>query len=179
MEDKRRNDIRKAERDGITVDQEGTIKDFLPSVEKMFSGKGYPVYISDIAACRDEVLRADGQSRCFIARNAAGEAIAGVYMVWDEKCAYYLMGAYETEGVHRGAGALAIWEAVRYAGATLGLQRFDFLAAGMPKIERFMRDFGGHLTPYYFIGWERPSLSRSFKTGLRGAAKLLRLGRIE
>lgn len=162
MTDKRRNDIRKAERDGITVDDHGSLHEILSIVEETFQKHRRAVHFSELADRRDQMLRSCNQCRSFVARDRFGEAVAGIHIVWDERCAYYLLGGYGTAGTHRGAGALAIWEAVRYAG-NLGLQRFDILASSIPLIDRFIRDFGGLLTVAFIVDYQRPSLSRDVK----------------
>ena len=167
MTDKRRNDIRKAERDGFTIDNEGSMEDMVSLYRGTFQRKGRAARFNELADRRDKMLRADNQCRCFIARDRSGEAVAGIYMVWDEKCAYYLYGGYGVTAAHRGAGALAIWEAIRHAGSTLGLSRFDLLGGGLGLIERFMRDFGGRLTVTFVVHYERPSLSRDVRRALQ------------
>ena len=167
MTDKRRNDIRKAERDGITVDNEGSIQDILSLYKGALRKHGRAARASDLADDRDKILRSHNQCRSFVARDRSGEAVAGIYLVWDEKCAYYFMGGYGRSVAHRGAGALAIWNAVRYAGSVLGLGKFVMLAAGDLPLERFTRDFGGHLTATFHVRYDRPSFSRDVKRALR------------
>jgi hypothetical protein len=167
MEDKRRNDIRKAERDGITIDHEGSMKDILSLVETTFQRQRQRVDFGELAMRREKVLSANNQCRCFVAKSSAGEPIAGVFMVWDEKCAYYLLGGYHPESSHRGAGALAIWNAIRYAGEALELQQFDFVGSTVRPVERFFRDFGGFLIPTYVVNFQHPSLSRDLRRVLQ------------
>jgi hypothetical protein len=163
MEDKRRNDIRKAERDGVTVESGGTMKDVLSLVEMSFERHQEKVHFAEMAIRREKVLGADDQCRCFVAKDGAGQAIAGAFMVWDTKSAYYLLGGYDPKSSHRGAGALAIWAAIRHAGETLGLQWFDFVGSTVRPVERFFRDFGGILTPHYVVEFHHPSLSRDMR----------------
>ena len=96
-----------------------------------------------------------------------GAPIAACFVVHDERTAYYLLGGYRAENRHHGAGALAVWEAIRHA-KEAGLETFDFEGSVIPPIERFFRGFGGRLTPYYTVnkGW-RP---------LETAMKFLRRG---
>ena len=170
MTDKRRNDIRKAERDGCTIDNEGSMQDMASLYSGTFQRKGRAARFNELADRRDKMLSADNQRRCFLARDRSGEVVAGIYMVWDEKCAYYLYGGYGVTAAHRGAGALAIWEAIRYAGSALGLSRFDLLGGGLGPIEQFMRDFGGLLTVTFVVHYERPS----FSTDVRRVVRRLR-----
>jgi len=160
MTDKRRNDIRKAERDGFVIDDQGSMRDILFLLKGTLQRKGQAARFNELADSRDQMLRADNQCRAFVARDCSGQAVAGIYMVWDEKCAYYLWGGYGITAAHRGAGALAIWEAIRYVGNTLRLQQFNLLASEVRRIERFMRDFGGYLTPAFIVSYERPSFSK-------------------
>jgi hypothetical protein len=191
MEDKRRNDIRKAERDQITVDDDAKIEDVLRLAEKTYQRQEKAVQFSALATRVERALLPDNQCRCFLARARDGTPLAGIFMVWDEKEAYYFLGGYNSES-HRGAGALAIWKAIHYAGSTLALQRFDFLGSHVKQLERFFRDFGGVWTPTFTVSWEslsrnmrrlvggfKRSVMNSIGTGLRNrlVAKPLRYGR--
>jgi hypothetical protein len=167
MEDKRRNDIRKAERDGITVDDNAKIEDVLGLAEKTYQRQEEEVHFSDLATRLERALLPDNQCRCFVARAKDGTPLAGLFLVWDEKEAYYFLGGYDSEG-HRGAGALAIWKAIHYAGSSLSLQRFDFLGSQVIQLERFFRDFGGVWTPRINVLWERTSFPRDLRRLLRG-----------
>jgi hypothetical protein len=80
--------------------------------------------------------------------------IAVTFCVYDKNTAYYLLGGYDCENKHHGAGALSIWEAIKYA-KNLGLKYFDFEGSMIPSIERYFRGFGGKLTPYYRINKAR------------------------
>lgn len=160
MDDKRRNDIRKAQRAGMTVDVEATFAEILPLVENAYRRNGVNVEFAELALKREQALRAQGCSRCFVARNKCGEALAAVYLVWDARTAYYLLGGFDPGKSQRGAAALAIWEAIRFSSDTLKLQRFDLLPGHLRLHERFFRGFGGGLTPRYTVTWVRPSLRR-------------------
>jgi hypothetical protein len=160
MEDKKRNDVRKAERDGVSIDHEASLTDVLSLQEMTFQRLGKKPSFGELEIHREKVLRSENQCRCFVAKGKSGEALAGVYMVWDEKSAYYLLGGHNSAHVQRGAASLAIWEAMRYAGNSLGLKKFDFAGGNMRLLERFFRDFGGILTPIYVVDFQLPSLSR-------------------
>ena len=160
MDDKRRNDIRKAQRAGITVDAGASMVETLGLVENAYRRSGIEVKFRELALKRDQSLRARNQSRCFIARNKAGEALAAVYLVWDARTSYYLLGGFDPEKSQRGAAALAIWTAMRFSGEVLKLERFDLLAGHLRLHDRFFRGFGGRLTPRFSVQWARPSLKR-------------------
>lgn len=76
--------------------------------------------------------------------------IAAIFCIHDNNTAYYLLGGYDDEDKHHGAGALAMWEAIKYS-KKLGLMYFDFEGSDVPQIERYFRGFGGLLIPYYRV----------------------------
>lgn len=82
------------------------------------------------------------------------DPLASVFVVHDSHTAYYLLGGTVREGGHHGAASLAMWEAIRHA-REVGISTFDFEGSVIPPIERYLRGFGGSLTPYLTIvrGW--------------------------
>jgi hypothetical protein len=76
--------------------------------------------------------------------------VACSFIVHDGRTAYYLLGGYNSEKKHHGAGALSMFEAIQHA-QKLGLQAFDFEGSMIPAIERYFRGFGGKLTPYFSV----------------------------
>ena len=76
--------------------------------------------------------------------------IAIVFCVYDKNTAYYLLGDYDRKKSHHGAGALTMWETIKYSKG-LGLRSFDFEGFMVSQIERYFRGFGGTLIPYYRI----------------------------
>jgi hypothetical protein len=75
---------------------------------------------------------------------------ATCFVVHDAKTAYYLLGGYNAQERHHGAGPLAVLEAIKHA-QELGLKTFDFEGSVVPAIERYFRGFGGQLTPYFTV----------------------------
>jgi Acetyltransferase (GNAT) domain len=168
MEDKRRNDIRRAERDKITVDESASVQDILGLADKTYQRQEKEVHFSELARQIERALLPENQCRCFLARDKDSTPLAGIFMLWDDKDAYYFLGGYDSKG-YRGAGALAIWHAIRYAATKLQLQYFDFLGSHVIKLERFFRDFGGVWTPTYNVSWERNPFLSDLRRLLRGS----------
>jgi len=79
-----------------------------------------------------------------------GKPVSSVFCVFDRATAYYLLGGYDHESKHRGAGVIAMWEAIKHS-KNIGLKSFDFEGSMVPQIERYFRSFGGILTPYFRI----------------------------
>lgn len=144
----RRNDIQKAVRDGLNAERTDDYSTIAALVETTFARQGkdangeYMKRILFSFACPDN-------SYAFVAQSD-GVPIAGAFVVHDARTAYYLLGGYHSESKHHGAGALAVYEAIRHA-KELGLEAFDFEGSVIPAIERYFRGFGGKLTPYYRV----------------------------
>jgi len=79
------------------------------------------------------------------------KAIAASFCVHDSETAYYLFGGYDSEQKHHGAGVSCMWQSILQA-KQLGLKTFDFEGSMIPEVEKYFREFGGTLVPYYHIG---------------------------
>lgn len=148
MSAERRNDIRKAIKDGLIVkriDDFGIVKSL---ILKTFSRQKITVNKYHL----DKILFefANKENSFAIVTFDKYKSIAAAFCIYDKATAYYLLGGYDYESKHHGAGALAVWEAIKYA-KNLGLKYFDFEGSMVPQIERYFRGFGGQLLPYYRI----------------------------
>ncbi len=102
----------------------------------------------------DEAVKKQNAGKIFIAKNQKNEIIAGIYIIWDEKSAYYLYGGYEENEAQSGAMSLLFWHAIQYASTVT--KSFDFEGSRIEGVERFFRSFGGSLKPCHFI-WKTTS----------------------
>lgn len=164
MDAKRRNDITRAEKDGIYVKISDDFEQTFALVEKTFKRQEKKMTFKSAALKYNEVFSQRAQSRSFLAMNRAGKAIAAVHIVWDEKRSYYIFGGYDFEESHHGASAIAMWEAIKFTKEELGLNEFDFEGSMIPPVEQFFRKFGGKFTPYYFVTWMKPSVKFLLET---------------
>jgi len=89
------------------------------------------------------------QGRLFTAHDKAGRFVAGLFFVWDDQTAYYLIGGATPEGRNSAATSLLMWEAIQFAATVTG--RFDFEGSQIESIERFFRGFGGRPVPYSHV----------------------------
>ncbi|MEO6773413.1 MAG: GNAT family N-acetyltransferase [Kofleriaceae bacterium] len=105
-----------------------------------------PPYSLELLRRLDGALAARGQRRILLAVDAAGAVHAGVYLVWDEHTAYYLMSGGDPALRSSGATSLLVWEAIQHA-ATVA-RSFDFEGSMMEPVERFIRAFGAAQRPY-------------------------------
>nr|WP_243426332.1 GNAT family N-acetyltransferase [Caldicoprobacter guelmensis] len=149
MSVERRNDINKAIKDNLAVRKIDDYNIVKSLVLKTFSRQKKDV---DNKYYLDKILFSfanDNNSFAF-ATFKEEIPIASAFCVYDRTTAYYLLGGYDHEFKHHGAGALAVWEAIKCS-KELGLKYFDFEGSMIPQIERYFRGFGGELTAYFRI----------------------------
>lgn len=170
-----RREIRKATaRGGLRVRDDLPVSDFFPLNKLVFERqKKVLPYSQDYINTLDQACAKHNRRKIFIAQDAQGASHAGVYMVWDENSAYYLMGGSDPSFRNSGAMSLCMWEAIKFAATVT--KRFDFCGSMMEPIERFVRAFGGILTPYFTVSRTpsklaatllyAQSLTRTFQTG--------------
>jgi hypothetical protein len=148
----RRVNIRKAAKENI-VTEETNDASSMPLIEDSFARQNMtPVWLG-MAEKIMKMLKPN--SRTFLARNSQGEPVAAVFIVWDSKHAYYLLGGVSSKVKHYGAQSLAMWAAIRFS-KKMGLQTYDFEGSQIPSIEAYIRQFGGVLTPCYVIKYASP-----------------------
>lgn len=81
-----------------------------------------------------------------------GTPLAMAFCVFDLQTVYYLLGWYNKDTKHHGAGALCIFRCIEEAMA-LGLKKFDFEGSMIPEIENYFRGFGGDIVPYFVASY--------------------------
>jgi hypothetical protein len=106
-------------------------------------------YSREYARRIDEVCEKNNASGKFFAVDKSGQIHAAVYIVYDQKTAYYLFGGGDPSINNQGAHFLALWEAIKFAGKVS--LSFDFEGSMHKNIESVFRGFGGVQKPYMEI----------------------------
>lgn len=142
----RRKSIRKAEKDGITVEK---IDDYsvVDNLSKQTFDRQGMIHVPHQSRLLNELSPKESFAHVSFLQ---GEPLAGCLCVHDTKTAYYLVGGYSSSNRHHGAGALAFWHSIQHS-QSLELGKYDFEGSMVPGIERYFRDFGGDLTPSFRI----------------------------
>lgn len=91
--------------------------------------------------------------------------LATVLCIRDKERAYYILGGYNKENSFSGAGAFAMWHAIKKA-KELGCKVFDFEGSMHPTIEKYFRGFGGEMVPFFCL--EKTNWKGSLLLKLRG-----------
>lgn len=146
---KYRKKIQKARR-FIRVCTDITAEEFYTEHEKVFSRHGLPCPFSrELWNRLYNTCAVHEAGQAFCARDEAGNIHALLYMVWDEKSAYELLGGYIPEFAASQAHPALIYHAITVAHEK-GLA-YDFEGSMIRRIARARRQFGGTPMPYYRI----------------------------
>lgn len=141
-----RRNVRKAERT-VTVTTGADADELYRLASLVFERQGRAMpYSRDLLA---RVVRASsgrGAGRIYCARDAEGNSHAAILVVWDARCAYYLVGGADPHRRNSEAGSLLFWHAIRDAASVT--RRFDFEGSMLEPVERHFRGFGARQVPY-------------------------------
>ena len=97
-----------------------------------------------------------------------GRPLAAVFYLNDGKAARYILGGVDYDHAHEHAHALTLFKSIAHA-SEHGCTKFDFCGSMLPGIEKYFRDFGGILTPYFQIA----NSTRLVQLGLRLSGRSL------
>ncbi len=144
-----RTDIRKAEKEFKYVDSDDIDK-FYKLNELVFGKADKKMsYDYDLVKRLDTAAAKEGKRKILLAENDKGEAAAGIYIVWDDDCVYYIMSGSDPKFGNTGAPSMLIWEAIKFASSFA--KSFDFEGSMMEQLEKFFRSFGAVQKPYFRI----------------------------
>jgi hypothetical protein len=160
-----RREIRKA-RGRVEVREDLGLDLFHAVWAKTFARQGLaPPHGLALLERLDAACAARGARATLFACDEADRVHSVMYVVWDERAAYYLLGGSDPDLRTSGAASLLMWEAIGRARRVVDV--FDFMGSMLQPVERFFRAFGGRQVPYL-------SVSRS--TPLARAALAIRAG---
>jgi GNAT acetyltransferase-like protein len=164
-----RRQVRKAEKLGLTVEATDDLAAFWSVHVQTFGRHGRQVpYDLELVRRIDAACRSRDARRLLIARDREGRVHAGIYVVWDSRSVYYLMGGADRHLRNSGAMSLTMWEAIRLAAGFS--KSFDFEGSMLEPVERFVRAFGALPVPYSVITKFASPVWR-FAYELRGAVR--------
>ncbi len=92
-------------------------------------------------------------SFAFAAYDKNEKLIASNFCLFDHNTCYYLFGGFDAEHKHHGAGVHCMWSSILQA-KKLNLSVFDFEGSMLKDVEKYFREFGGTLIPYYEIKYK-------------------------
>ena len=156
----RRNDIKKALKDGVETRLTNDFDLVKQMVNNTFNRKEKD-YDKDLI---DKILNqfANKENSFAFVSYQNQKPIAASFCIFDNKKVYYLLGGYDSQNKHQGAGAIAVDAAIQHS-KELGISIFDFEGSMLPEVEKYFRGFGGDLIPYYSINKAKLPLEMALK----------------
>lgn len=149
LEENARWAIRKASK-LVVVDETQDIERFLQLYTMTFTRQGLPPTFSKKAVRQlDDACSTRGRRKMLFAVDGQNRTHAAEYLVWDDRCAYYLMGGADPELRSSGATSLLMWEGIKFAATVT--RSFDFEGSMGESIERFFRSFGARQAIYFNV----------------------------
>jgi lipid II:glycine glycyltransferase (peptidoglycan interpeptide bridge formation enzyme) len=146
MSPERRNDLSKALKDGIEVRVPENLAVIQDMVTKTYTVNKLNAYENFLQKIFTEF--ATPSNSIGLVAYQSGVPLACTFCVYNDKAAYYILGGYNRDNRHHGAGAICIWETIK-AAKQRNIRYFDFEGSMVPAIESFFRGFGGNITPFY------------------------------
>ncbi len=160
MSPDRRNSITRAQKDKVEVVECGDKQVIMDIVAATYARKS--------KSLNDDILKkilfgyAKPENSFAFRSLVSGKTSAACFCIYDNDTCYYLLGGYDKESKHTGAGSLALWSSILHA-RKLGLKRFDMEGSMIPEVEKYFRSFGGELVPYYTINKARGLAGKALK----------------
>ena len=149
MSSERRKNIRKAQKDGVYTQKVTNIELAKKLIYNTYSKQNLTVDNTVL----DKIFNSFSTPEntiCFVSYDKNKNPLSTVFCVVDKTSCYYILGGYSATKKHEGAGALAMWEAIKEA-KNKKIAIFDFEGSMLPQVEKYFRGFGGNMIPFYSI----------------------------
>ncbi|MCD9023657.1 GNAT family N-acetyltransferase [Cohnella silvisoli] len=144
------SEIRDAERLNLRIVESDDVDKFYGLHRKVFDPKNFPMpYSLDILKSLDQALRERQCRKIWFAEDDRGRVHSAVYIVWDQHCAYNLLGGSDPDSSAGGSHSMLIWHAIREMSKVT--KQFDLHGGMHEPVERFFRAFGAQQKPYFQI----------------------------
>lgn len=162
--------IQKANKLGIKIVTDLSFDQLLDLNELTFRRQGLPLpYSRDHVKRIHTACQKQGAGKMLFAVDSKSQIHAAVYLVYDHKSAYYLLGGGDPNLRNSNAQALLLWEAVKFAGTVS--KSFDFEGSMHRNIEPIFRGFGGRQQPYLEISQGHPILRLGYTWAVKAWSK--------
>ncbi|MCC6691749.1 MAG: GNAT family N-acetyltransferase [Bacteroidia bacterium] len=144
----KRKSLNKAQKDGLIIKASDDIKVVSELVMKTFARQNKKVNIHLLNKILFEFAKPENSISFTAYEN--NKPIAASFCIHDKTTAYYIIGGYDSENKHHGAGVSTMWNCMLKA-QSIGLKTFDFEGSMLPDVEKYFREFGGTMVPYFAI----------------------------
>jgi hypothetical protein len=148
----RRQEYRKCLKEGFTIEESDDIKvlDILHSQTFERQGIGRSSGEKFMATTLAKKAISLGFGRLIICRDSSGSPASASLFLFDDKTAYYLIGANDPKFHKYGTGSYIMFEQIRRC-LEQGLSQVDFVGINSPMRGDFKTSFGAVPVPYYTV----------------------------
>lgn len=145
-----RRQIQKAKDDNIRIIEGDDFSHFYDLLESTYVRQDMevPVTRDFLDDLNKDVIQA-GKGVLFLSIEKNQQLSAGALITWDNKRAYYVLGASDPKFLGSGAPSLLQWHIITFLHHR-GLP-YDIVGANTPSIVRYKRGFNPILVPYYEV----------------------------
>ncbi len=165
LKDNIRGDIRKAEKI-VTVEKTDNLELFFKINQLTFNRQEQNIPHSYHLLQRlDKACEKHECRKMLVARDEQSRVHSAIYIVWDKRKVYYLLGGADPELRNSGASSLLLWEAIKFSSEFVS--KFDFEGSMLKPVERFFSSFGAIQIPYFTIYKDKRSKIRKIASLLR------------
>lgn len=154
----RRYEYRKALRDGMMVESSDDIDTLLHLHHLTYERTGLE-QTEEIAQTIRKITRTaldEKFGEILMCRNPSGEIVSATLFLFDERCAYYLIGANHPAQRNAYGGTLLLIENI-FLAKHRGLQWLDTVGINSPFRGDFKTSFNAAPAPYFVVSWDNPN----------------------
>lgn len=144
----KRKSIKRAEKDEVKIELCKDYKIVKALIEKTFSRKDKKVSEQYLQKILFQFAN-ERNSFAFVAYKD-GKPSAATFCIHYNRTSYYLFGGYDENNKHHGSGVSCMWKSILHA-KKIGIETFDFEGSMLQEVEKYFREFGGEMIPYYTV----------------------------
>lgn len=148
MRENIRREIRKAEKNEIKILSGLPFKNLIEIIQKIADSRKFKMNHGILKSIFDSCEKNDC-SLCNYAQNRSGNILSVVFVVWDQKKAYYIIGGKNPDFENKGSASLLFWETIKMVSGKVDV--FDFEGSMIQSIEKYFRGFGSAQMQYNVI----------------------------
>lgn len=97
----------------------------------------------------DDACKIRNCRKIFFVKDKNDEILAAIYIVWDDRCAHYILSGRNPNIKNTGLTCVLLWEAIKFSSTVT--KAFNFEGSMFEHIEVLFRHFGGTQKPYFEI----------------------------
>jgi len=140
-------EINKAEKQ-FSIEKANDVLAFYNLLQKNFSGKRMKIPFQKRLLQRIyDACVVHNTGKIWLAKNDEGIIASGIFIVWDEATAYYLIGGKDDDFGNSGAMSFLFWNALNELKSTV--RSFDFEGSMIKGVENYFRSFGAEQKSFF------------------------------